>query len=218
MTARTPEHRRPRQPLARIISPGVLILTAALLAAACGGSSDNQAAPPPLSGEPIPESTTEPAFFVDDPVLANLVSAEVLALPNRFQRTSRTDREPILSLGLVQTAARITYTTTTTNEILAFDLLRLEPDVDAQAFFDAFVNVVGDDPRFRSVTTIGVLRGLGERARHYAFRLEDADGEIAAILRSGVVVLVSYRRPPLLRQPVDPQALLTRIDTALQAG
>ena len=198
---------------------GLTVLTAAaLLAAACVGSSDNQAAPPPPAGVPTQESTTAPALFVDDPVLANLVSAEVLALPDRFQRAPRTDREPILSLGLVETAARITYATTTSNEILSFDLLRLEPDVDALAFFDAFADGVGDDPRFRSVSTIGVLRGLGERARHYAFRLEDADGEVAAILRSGVVVLVTYRRPPLLRQPVDIQALLTRIDTALQTG
>ena len=205
-----------RRASARIMALAVIVVMVAALLAACGGSSDGRsAAPPPPAGEPV---TAEPATFVDDPVLAALVTPDRLALPDRFQRMPRTDREPILSLGLVETAARITYATTTSNEFLSFDLLRLETDVDAQAFFDAFAVGVGGDPRFRGVHTIGVLRGLGERARHYTFRLEDADGEVAAILRNAVVVLVTYRRPPLLRQPVDVQALLARIDTALQAG
>ena len=65
--------------------------------------------------------------------------------------------------------------------------------------------------------TIGVVRGIGDDARRYAFTIEGDEAEAAAIRRGRIIALVTYRRPPDLRDPVDLGALLQAIDAAIQA-
>ena len=135
---------------------------------------------------------------------------------DRFLEVARDDREPILSLGLVTGAARATYRAAITNEVLSVDVLMLEPDVDPGPFFTAFVDTLADNPNFRGVRSIGVVRGLGDSARRYAFTVEGDDAEAAALLRGDIIALVTYRRPPDFRQPLDLDALLADLDAAIE--
>jgi len=200
-----------------------LVMTAlafVVLAAACGGAdsdADTQSteisalAPPPIvsAPEPVPP-------FVSDPELAQFVTAEALDLPARFVPVARDDREPILSLGLVERAARVTYSSASTREILSFDLLQLEEGVSADTFFSAFADALRDNTEFQGVNTIGVPRGIGERARRYVFSVNGDDAESAVILRDGLIALITHRRPLGLRQALDLGELMERLDRVLQ--
>ena len=203
-------------------SLGLLLLLGAGLLAAC---SDDDSADFEVDLQPTPLLTAAPseaaaalAAFVDDPALVPFLLTDHPALPARFRAVPRTDREPILSLGLVSGAARATYSSVTTDEILSIDVLAVEADVDPEPFFAAFADALGDNPNFRGLRTIGVVRGIGDNARRYAFTIEGDEAAAAAIRRSRIIALVTYRRPPDLRDPVDLGALLQAIDAAIQAA
>lgn len=200
---------------------GLLLLLGGLLPAACSGdgSADFEVdlQPTPLiTAAPSDAAVGLPAF-VNDPALVPFLLTDTPALPARFREVPRNDREPILSLGLVSGAARATYSSVTTDEILSIDVLAVEEGVDPEPFFAAFADALGDNPNFRGVRTIGVVRGIGDNARRYAFTIEGDEAEAAAIRRGRIIALVTYRRPPNLRDPVDLGALLQAIDAAIQA-
>lgn len=193
-----------------------------LTLAACGGRDDERpSSPEPISAGRATSAATvggEPPPFVNDADLERHLQPDVLALPLRFQLVERSDREPILVLGQVSGAARVTYRGAATNEVLSVDLLRLQDGVDAVAFFDAFADGLVENTNFRGARAIGVPHGIGERARHYTLSVEGDDAETAALLRNGVIALVTYRRPADFRQPLEVSALLRLVDTALQVG
>ena len=197
---------------------GVVIV----LSAACSGDGEEEAetAPPPPPPQPLPPAfqlpVDESAPFVNDPFLERYLLRDSVELPDRFLEVARDDREPILSLGLVTGAARATYRAAITNEVLSVDVLMLEPDVDPGPFFTAFVDTLADNPNLRGVRSIGVVRGLGDSARRYAFTVEGDDAEAAALLRGDIIALVTYRRPPDFRQPLDLDALLADLDAAIE--
>ena len=190
------------------------------MAVACGGGGESVAEPPPAAAESERERTQSvapAAAPIDDPSLEPYLLRNDPALPPRFREVPPDGREPIISLGLLSGAARISYSSPTTDERLSIDALRLEEGLDARAFFATFAGSLAEHSEFRGVRTIGVLRGLGERARRYAFTVGGDVGEAVALLRDGVVVLVTYLRPDGLRQPVDVGALLTALDERIQA-
>ena len=212
-----------------------LLLPALLLAAAC--SSDDPS-PAPNDHPPPPEQVTAsqtddqpdtpvqpgapsvlvPVAFQNDPALELLIDPDTLDLPGRFVRIQRDDREPILTLGLVQSAARLTYAATASHEVLSFDLLQLDPDIDPEEFFLAFARTVIDTPDYRGLDQIGVPRGIGDRARHLAFTVDGDDGDAVVLLRDDILVFLTYRHPPNLRQPVDIPALMRAVDDRLRTA
>ena len=205
---------RPRPP-----PPPLLILPALLLVACSGGDSTPDAA--------TAESTLDPAAigsagavlpirFQNDPALEARIDPDALDLPGRFLRVQRDDREPILTLGLVDSAARLTFAVTATAEILSFDLLRLEPAVDPETFFLSFSETVSDTTDYRGIDTIGVPRGVGDRVSHITFSVDGDDGDAVVLLRDDILAFLTYRRPPNLRQPIDIAALMRAVDSALQ--
>ena len=211
-----------RAPRAAIL----LTLFGAALVAACGGSDDAASDPEPAAvGAAVatddgddaaaPDSVAALASFSSDPVLKALIAAEPLEIPARFIEVDRADREAILSLGLVGAAARVTYNSATTNEILLLDLLRLDADVDGELFFAAFADSLGDVRDFQSVRQLGVVRGIGEEARHITFTIEGDEGDAVALLRDGIVALAVYRRPAGLIRLLDMGDLLARLDTTI---
>ena len=205
-------------------SLGLLLLLGAGLLAACSDDDsadfeiDLHLQPTPLLTAAPSEAAAALPAFVDDPALVPFLLTDHPALPARFRAVPRTDREPILSLGLVSGAARATYSSVTTDEILSIDVLAVEADVDPEPFFAAFADALGDNPNFRGLRTIGVVRGIGDNARRYAFTIEGDEAAAAAIRRSRIIALVTYRRPPDLRDPVDLGTLLQAIDAAIQAA
>ncbi len=213
--------RAARAPRAAIL----LTLFGAVLVAACGGPDDPASDPQPAAsatttptdgGAPsAPESVGLVVSFSSDRVLKALISAEPLEIPARFIEVDRSDREAILSLGLVGAAARVTYNSATTNEILSLDLLRLDADVDGELFFAAFADSLGDVRDFQSVRQVGVVRGIGEEARHITFTIEGDEGDAVALLRDGIVALAVYRRPAGLIRRIDMGDLLARLDTTI---
>ena len=218
------------QPRLRLRSAPLLplLLIPALLLAACSGddppADDQPAEPAPTqsdapAGAPTPADSPRvilPVPLQNDPALEARINPNDLQIPGRFVRINRDDREPILTLGLVDTAARITYAVAASAEILSFDLLRLDPTIDPEEFFLAFAQTVADIPAFRGVDTIGVPRGIGDRARHIAFNVDGDDGDAVILLRDDILAFLTYRRPPNLRQPIDIGALMRALDTALQ--
>ena len=223
---------RPRR--ARPTRRGIAVLLAAVitgaagLAAACG--SDGAAPAPdvarvtapseaPSLGLPdaanLPPSSASAAVFRNDPALELLLTPTALGLPGRFRLVPRDDREPVLSLGFVQAAARVTYGAPTTSESLSVDLLRLAPGIDGEEFFTGFADALADNESFRGTSQVGVRRGVGERARHYAFRIEGDAADAATILRGDLVLLITYRRPPDLRETVVISEMLARMDGIL---
>ena len=199
----------------------IVLLIALLLAACSGGASPTPEAQLPSEPALAPSESdavvsAELRFF-NDPALGALASAEALAIPPRFRLAERTDREPILTLGLVESAARLTYSSGATNELLAIDILRLEPGVDAAAFFDAFAGSLRDLRDLRGVRGVGVVRGVGEAAQHITFTVDGDDGDAVALLRDGLIALAWYRRPAGLRQVVEMGELLQQLDRSLSA-
>ena len=213
--------RASRAPRAAIL----LTLFATALVLACGGS-DGPASEPELgavapmtanggAAAAAPHSVAAAASFSSDPLLKVLIAAEPLEIPSRFIEVKRTDREAILSLGLVGAAARVTYNSATTNEILALDLLRLDAEVDGDLFFAAFADSLGDVRDFQSVRQVGVVRGIGEEARHITFTIEGDEGDAVALLRDGIVALAVYRRPAGLIRLIDMGDLLANLDSTI---
>jgi hypothetical protein len=204
----------------------------AVLLAACSGSSGDQPSGAPASSElsalPDPSSESLPpqdapaaqieAAFVSDRALEALISSSALDLPARFLPVARADREPILTLGLVSAAARVTYSSATTNEILSVDILRLDSGVDPDRFFTAFADSIADESEFTGVRTVGVLRGIGDLARRITFSVEGDDGDAIAILRNDLVALATYRRPSGLRDAIEMGSLLSRLDESLSGA
>lgn len=208
---------------------GVALLVAvAMLAAACFGGDEAPAAGDSESNAAVEQqgpAVLVPLFddpstlsFANDPALEAFTTREALSLPGRFALVERDDREPILSLGMAESAARVTYNSASTNEVLSFDILRLEPGVDSDEFFTAFADALTDVPDLFGSRSIGVPRGIGEAARHYVFVVGDDDAEAAVILRGDVLALITYRRPPDLRRAVDVGLLLRELDQLLQDG
>ena len=169
--------------------------------------ADPAAAPPVLPATP----------FQNDLALEARLDPDALGIPGRFVRIYLDDREPILSLGLVGAAARLTYAVSASYEVLSLDLLRLEPGVDPEAFFLAFAATVADTPGYRGLDTVGVPRSVGDSARHFAFTIDEDEADAAVLLRDDLLAFVTYRRPPNLRSPIDVAALLRALDAALQA-
>ncbi len=203
-----------------------LVLAVAMLAAACSGdeaaSADSQPRPVverqrPAVFTPLPIDPSALSFR-NDPTLEAFTTREALALPGRFALVDRDDREPILSLGMAESASRVTYSSASTNEVLSFDVLRLEPGVDSDEFFTAFADALTDVPDLFGSRSVGVPRGIGDAARHYAFAVGGDDAEAAVILRGDILALITYRRPLDLRQAVDVGALLRELDALLQGG
>ena len=155
--------------------------------------------------------------FQNDLALEARLDPDALGIPGRFVRIYLDDREPILSLGLVGAAARLTYAVSASYEVLSLDLLRLEPGVDPEAFFLAFAATVADTPGYRGLDTVGVPRSVGDSARHFAFTIDEDEADAAVLLRDDLLAFVTYRRPPNLRSPIDVAALLRALDAALQA-
>ncbi len=223
-------------PLPRPRLPVVALLILLPLLAACTGDEPD---PPPAAqpdtaasaeasasdDAPTPETApaTEapavllPAQFENDRALEARLDPGALGIPGRFVRVARDDREPILSLGLVGGAARLTYAAAASHEVLSLDLLRLEPGVDAESFFLAFAAAVADSPGYRGLDLVGVPRGVGDGARHFAFTIDDDEADAVVLLRDDLLAFVTYRRPPNLRSPVDVAALMRAVDAALQA-
>ena len=169
-------------------------------------------------GDPAPALPVLPATpFQNDPALEARLNPDALGIPGRFVRIYLDDREPILSLGLVGAAARLTYAVSASYEVLSLDLLRLEPGVDPEAFFLAFAATVADTPGYRGLDTVGVPRSVGDSARHFAFTIDEDEADAAVLLRDDLLAFVTYRRPPNLRSPIDVAALLRALDAALQA-
>ena len=202
------------------------LLAACLIMTACGGDAedpdsvtfDQGTGIGPQTGSSVGPADTTSAPFVNAPMLAIFISRNALAIPARFVDVDRTDFEPILTLGSVDAAARSTYSSPTTNEVLLLDLLHLAAGVDAAAFFAAFADALVDNTDFRGARKIGVPRGVGDRARHYVFTVQGDHGEVAAIIRNDLVALIKYRRPAGVRSPIDVAALLRQIDTIVQVG
>ena len=188
---------------ARIGSWGVGLLATCFVLAACGGGAedpdsvtfDQGTGIGPQAGASVGPATTTSPPFVNDAALETLLSRDALAIPARFVDVDRTDFEPILTLGSVDAAARATYSSPTTNEVLLLDLLHLAAGVDAATFFAAFADALVNNTEFRGARTIGVPRGVGDRARHYVFTVQGDHGEAAAVIRGDRVALIKYRRP-----------------------
>ena len=178
-------------------------------------------ATPDTDADPAPAPAAPPVLpttpFQNDPALEARLDPDALGIPGRFVRIYLDDREPILSLGLVGAAARLTYAVSASYEVLSLDLLRLEPGVDPEAFFLAFAATVADTPGYRGLDTVGVPRSVGDSARHFAFTIDDDEADAAVLLRDDLLAFVTYRRPPNLRSPIDVAALLRALDAALQA-
>ena len=203
------------------------LLLLPLLFAACGNNDPPPAAAalPPTTGDaPLPELALDPApaivlpaTFHNDPQLGAFAAQDRLGLPTRFRLVDRDDREPILSLGLVDAAARLTYSATLSAEILSLDLLRLQPGVDPDDFFTAFADTVADNRDFIGLSALGIPRGAGDAARHYAFNIQSDEGQAFILLRDDLLVFLTYRHPPNLRDPLDVAALIGDLDDRLQA-
>ena len=222
-------------PLPRPRLPVVALLTLVPLLAACTGDDPGPApaaqpanpaaaeAPPsddalaPETAAPEAPAVLLPAPFENDAALEARLDPGALGIPGRFARVARDDREPILSLGLVGGAARLTYAAAASHEVLSLDLLRLDPGVDAESFFLAFAAAVADSPDYRGLDLVGVPRGVGDGARHFAFTIDDDEADAVVLLRDDLLAFVTYRRPPNLRSPVDVAALMRAVDAALQA-
>ena len=194
-----------------------------LTGAFAGACSDDDAlgssAPPPDSAAPLildVDRVPEPVDFVNDPVLEAYLLRDTPEVPERFVEVERGDRQPILSLGRVQAAARASYVSGITHEHLAVDVLRIQFDIEPMGFFTAFVEALVQDPNFHDLRRIGVVRGVGDSARHFAFTLEGDDAEVTALLRGEIVVLLFYRRPAAFRQPLDLSSLLVTVDLLIQ--
>ncbi len=219
------------------LSVAALLVFLPLLAACSGDTVDPAPAPAaqpdaPAAAEEPPgddDSASEPGLapeapavllptpFENDPALEARLDPDALGVPGRFVRVARDDREPILSLGLVGGAARLTYAAAASHEVLSLDLLRLEPGVDAESFFLAFAATVADSPDYRGLDVVGVPRGVGDGARHFAFTIGDDEADAVVLLRDDLLAFVTYRRPPNLRSPIDVAALMRALDAALQA-
>ena len=171
--------------------------------------------PPELALDPAP-AVVLPAPFHNDPQLAAFAAQDRLGLPTRFRLVDRDDREPILSLGLVDAAARLTYSATLSAEILSLDLLRLQLGVDPDDFFTDFADTVADDRDFIGLSALGIPRGAGDAARHYAFNIQNDEGQAFILLRDGLLVFLTYRHPPNLRDPLDVAALMGDLDARLR--
>ena len=154
--------------------------------------------------------------FSNDPGLQQLITDESLMIPDRFEIVSRADREPILSLGLIESAARLTMFSVVTREIITLDLLRLEQDIDDEEFFTAFADSMTDNSIFRDIRMVGVRRGIGEYARHYVFTIEDDEAESAVFLRHNIIALIGYRAPIGLRYPIAIGDLMRRLDGSIK--
>ena len=222
-------------PLPRPRLPVVLLILLPVLAACAGDAPDPAPTAPPAStaNAPAPASDDAPAAetgpapeapavllpapFENDAALEARLDPGALGIPGRFVRVARDDREPILSLGLVGGAARLTYAAAASNEVLSLDLLRLDPGVDAESFFLAFAAAVADSPDYRGLDMVGVPRGVGDGARHFAFTIDEDEADAVVLLRDDLLAFVTYRRPPNLRSPVDVAALMRAVDAALQA-
>lgn len=208
-----------------------LLILSALLLAACSADDSPQAdASQADSATSTPQSTLQvsptstdgspgtvlPVRFQNDPALEALIDPDALDIPGRFLRIARDDREPILTLGLVDSAARLTYAVTVTAEVLSFDLLRLDPTIDPETFFLAFADTVVDTPGYSGVDNIGVPRGVGDRVRHITFTVDGDSGDAVVLLRDDILAFLTYRHPPNLRQPIDIAGLMRALDSALQ--
>ena len=196
------------------------LLLVGLLATACGGDSAAEratATPEERAGQVVEPVPATPAFE-SDPQLRALIAGAALGLPARFVEVPRDDLEPILSLGLASAAARLMFSSATTGEVLIADVLLLEADVDAEAFFAEFAAALADNPGFAGVREVGVPRGVGEEARHYSFTVDGDPTDAATLLRGEVVVLFSYRWPEGLREPLDVGALLRLVDGSVRRG
>ena len=167
----------------------------------------------PAASAPVLPATP----FQNDLALESRLDPDALGIPGRFVRIYLDDREPILSLGLVGAAARLTYAVSASYEVLSLDLLRLHPGVDPEAFFLAFAATVADTPGYRGLDTVGVPRSVGDSARHFAFTIDEDEADAVVLLRDDLLAFVTYRRPPNLRSPIDIAALMRAVDAALQA-
>ncbi len=199
-----------------------IALLIAVVLTACSGDDVPTLEAPPSAESALTQSESDivggaELIFFNDPALGALASPEALAIPPRFRLAERTDREPILTLGLVESAARLTYSSGATNELLAIDILRLEPGVDAAAFFSEFADSLRDFRDLRRVRGVGVVRGVGEAAQHITFTVEGDDGDAVALLRDGMIALAWYRRPAGLLQVVEMGELLQQLDRSLSA-
>ena len=210
---------------ARRLGVGIASALVIALLAGCSGGDDpapglDAAGAAAQAGDDV--TSLDPAApqgspdFANDPALESYLLRDAVEVPGRFSEVERDDRQPILSLGRVAAAARSNYASGTTGEQLSVDVLRIEPDVEPGVFFAAFSEALVGDPNFRDLRRIGVVRGVGDSARRFAFTLEGDDAEAALLLRGDVVVLLLYRRPAAFRQPLDVSALLVTVDLLIQ--
>ena len=205
---------------ARLPAVGIAVALTVVFAGACaGGDAPGSSTPPPGSADSLPidvDRVPQPLDFVNDPALEAYLLRDTPELPERFVEVQRGDRQPILSLGRVQAAARASYVSGITREYLAVDVLRIQSDIEPMGFFAAFVAALVQDPNFHDVRRIGVVRGVGDSARHFALTLEGDDAEVMALLRGEIIALLFYRRPAAFRQPLDLSSLLVMVDLLIQ--
>ena len=211
-----------RRPLlsTRLSATGIAVVLTVVFAAACSNGGDlGSSSPLPSSADSITldvDRIPQPPDFVNDPVLEAYLLRDTPEVPERFVEVQRDGRQPILSLGRVQAAARASYVSSVTREHLSVDVLRIQSDIEPMGFFTAFVEALVQDPNFHDSRRIGVVRGVGDSARHFAFTLEGDDAEVAALLRGEIVTVLFYRRPAAFRQPLDLSSLLVMIDLLIQ--
>lgn len=211
-----------RRPLlgTRLSAIGIAVVLTAVFAVACSDGSDlGSSAPPPSSAGSVTldvDQIPQPPDFVNDPALEAYLLRDTPEVPERFVEVQRDDRQPILSLGRVQAAARASYVSGVTREHLTVDVLQIQSDIEPMGFFTAFVEALVQGSNFHDSRRIGVVRGVGDSARHFAFTLEGDDAEVAALLRGEIVALLFYRRPAAFRQPLDLSSLLVMIDLLIQ--
>ena len=159
-----------------------------------------------------------PTPFENDPALEARFSTPARSVsPAASSASPATTASPSSRWASSAAAARLTYAASASNEVLSLDLLRLEPGVDAESFFLAFAATIADSPDYRGLDIVGVPRGVGDGARHYAFTIDDDEADAVVLLRDDLLAFVTYRRPPNLRSPIDIAALMRAIDAALQA-
>ena len=214
-----------RKRLSRALGPSYflpVIIAGLLIAVGCADIDDVanfQADEPQASSIRMATTSTDSNQpFENDPDLEQLLIDESLRIPDRFEIVARMDREPILSLGLVEKAARLTMVSLITQEILTFDLLQLEQEVDGEEFFAAFADSLSVNTSFRDIRSIGVRRGIGEYARRYVFSVGGDAAESSAFLRHGVVALIGYRGPADLRYPLEIGDLMRRLDESIKTN
>jgi hypothetical protein len=199
---------------------GMAFLLVMVLVTSCGGGDGEAVDSLSVGASDVAaldiDATNDTPDFVNDRSLERYLLRDASEVPARFVEIDRDDRQPILSLGRVVEAARANYVSGTTREQLSVDVLRIEPDVDLIAFFAAFTEALVGDPNFRDLRRIGVVRGVGESARRFAFTIEGDDADAGALLRGDVVVLLLYRRPAELRQALDISNLLLTVDLMIQ--